>query len=221
MEKLVKKFGPFLWAAVSLIGIAALVGLGEVSADQNFFLPGNLVVSRSVYDNNANNVTVGMQLPPVCVVSASCVAATNDGAFPFVFNNAAPAPHGAADGSFGITSPIFLDQITTSGTLVNTLEIPNSSQKGVPPTKDQMVTSFSSKSEISLNLSTDGSLLTFMGYLAPVDTLDVSNSNTPTVVDSTNPVGENFYRVVASVDSKGQIRYTLTNAYSGNNGPPS
>ena len=32
-----------------------------------------------------------------------------------------------------------------------------------------MVTSFSSKSELALNLSTDGSELTFMGYLAPVD----------------------------------------------------
>ncbi|HEX8892916.1 MAG TPA: hypothetical protein VF783_06320, partial [Terriglobales bacterium] len=132
--------------------------------------------------------------------------------YPFVFNNA------PVDGSFGITSKLFLDQITTGGRLINSLEIPNSSQKGVPPTKDQMVTSFSSKSEVALNLSTDGSYLTFMGYLAPINALDVSNSNTPGVVDPTNPVGENVYRVVALIDAKGKLRYTLTNAYSGNNG---
>jgi hypothetical protein len=38
-------------------------------ADSAFFQPGNLVVSRVVYDNNANNVTVGMTLPPNCVPS--------------------------------------------------------------------------------------------------------------------------------------------------------
>ena len=46
-----------------------------------------------------------------------------------------------------------------------------------------MVTSFSSKSELALNLSTDHSSLTFMGYVAPIDALDVSNSNTPGEVD--------------------------------------
>ncbi len=81
-----------------------------------------------------------------------------------------------------------------------------------------MVTSFSSKSELALNLSTDGSVLTFMGYLSPIDALDVSNSNTPGVVDPTNPVGENVYRVVANMDAHGKFRFTLTNAYSGNNG---
>jgi hypothetical protein len=57
--------------------------------------------------------------------------------------------------------------------------VPNSGQDGVPPTKDQTVTSFSSKSELALNLSTDGQDVTFMGYLAPVNAIDVSNSNTP------------------------------------------
>jgi hypothetical protein len=69
-----------------------------------------------------------------------------------------------------------------------------------------------------LNLSTDGRFLTFMGYLAPINALDVSNSNTPAVVDPTNPVGGNFYRVVAQIDAKGKLRFTKTNAYSGNNG---
>src|SRR5208282_5618826 len=132
--------------------------------------------------------------------------------YPSVFNN------NLIDSSFGVTSKIFLDQITPSGAFLTSLEIPNSSQNGVPPTKDQMVTSFSSKSELALNLSLNHSYLTFMGYLAPIDAIDVSNSNTPGVVDPTNPVGENFYRVVAQLDQKGKLKFTETNAYSGNNG---
>lgn len=198
---------------------SALVGGAATPAltDSNFFSPGNLLVSRSVYDNNPNNVQVGITvLPPNCVAtSGSCspvVTAINDGTYPYVWNN------DSVNGSFGITSKIFLDEITTDGSLVNSLEVPNSSQTGVPPTKDQMVTSFSSKSELALNLSTDHSSLTFMGYFAPIDALDVSNSNTPGAVDPTNPVGVNAYRVIAQVNQKGQFRFTKTNAYSGNNG---
>jgi len=33
------------------------------------FYPGNLVVSRSVYDSRTANVTVGETLPPDCVTS--------------------------------------------------------------------------------------------------------------------------------------------------------
>jgi hypothetical protein len=88
----------------------------------------------------------------------------------------------------------------------------------VPPTKDQMVGSFSSKSEGALNLSTDGQYVTFLGYLSAIDTLDVSNSNTPAVVDPTNPVPGQYYRVVAQVDQRGKFRFMETNAYSGNNG---
>jgi hypothetical protein len=181
--------------------------------DDAVFQPGNLVVSRVIYDNNANNVMVGMTLPPNCVTSTMmCVAATTNGAYPYVWNNA------LVDASFGITSKIVLDQMSPSGLVINSLEVPNSSQNGVPPSKDQMVGSFSSKSEVALNLSTDGQYLTFMGYLAPIDALDVSNSNTPAVVDPTNPVGGAVFRVVAQVDQKGKFRFTKTNAYSGNNG---
>lgn len=64
-----------------------------------------------------------------------------------------------------------------------------------------MVTSFSSKSELALNLSTQGRYVTFMGYLVPIDTLDVSNGNTPGVIDPTNPVpGDGYYRVVAQLN---------------------
>jgi len=197
---------------------AALIASFTAFADGDslYFYPGNLVVSRSVYDNNPNTIQVGQMLPPNCdttmAAAGSCVTAVNDGTYPFVFNNA------PIDASFGITSKIFLDQITTAGALLTSLEVPNSSQNGVPPTKDQLVTSFSSKSEIALNLSTDHSYLTFMGYVSPIDAIDVSNANTAGAVDPTNPVGENVFRAVAQVDAKGKFKFTETNAYSGNNG---
>ena len=175
------------------------------------FRPGNLLVSRVVYDNNPNNVVAGVTvLPPGCV--SSCTTATANGAHPTVWNNA------LVDSSFGIASKIVLDQLTRAGLLISSLEVPNSSQRRIRPDSDQMVGSFSSKSEVALNLSTDKRFVTFMGYLGPIDTLDISNSNTPFVVDPTNPVpGQNF-RVVAKVDQHGRFHFTKTNAYSGNNG---
>jgi hypothetical protein len=174
--------------------------------------PGSLVVSRSVYDNNPDNVTIGEQLPPNCAVPKDCVTAAYDGTYPEVFNNV------LIDGSFGITSKLFLDQILPNGWLVNSLEVPNSSQPWITSTSDQLVTSFSSKSEGALNLSLDSKYLTFIDYVSPIDAVDVSNSNTPGVIDPTNPVGEEFYRAAATVDFKGDYTFTETNAYSGNNG---
>jgi hypothetical protein len=201
-----------------LVVLSLIVISGAVAAsaqkDRTFFSPGNVVISRSVYDNNPNNVQIGELLPPGCQnTQAGCSGnAINDGTYPYVWNN------NTVDGSFGITSKVLLDQFTVAGSLINSLEVPNSSQPGVPPQKDQMVTSFSSKSEVALNLSTDGNYLTFMGYVSPIDNLDVSNSNTPMVIDPTNPVGTTTYRAVAQVDAHGKFHFTETNAYSGNNG---
>lgn len=180
---------------------------------QSQFYPGNLVVSRSVYDNRAGNVAVGQPLPPDCPASTgSCVTATNNGSYPFVFNNV------LTDASFGITSRIYLDQITPFGWLINSMEVPNSLDRGVKSSSNQLVTSFSSKSEVALNLSTDKRYLTFMGYVAPVNAIDVSNSNTPGAPDPTDPAGDSYYRAVARVDRQGNFTFTETNAYSGNNG---
>lgn len=195
--------------AIAAAGVSMAVVAAQNGSD--YFQAGNLLVSRSVYQNQAATVQPGEALPPDCA-PGNCAAAVNDGTYPYVWNN------DTADGSFGITSKILLDQITPSGALVNTLEVPNSTQQGVPPTKDQLVTSFSSKSELALNLSTDGDAVTFMGYVAPVGALDVSNSNTPLVIDPSNPVPSAYYRAVAQVDQHGKFRFTETNAYSGNNG---
>jgi hypothetical protein len=194
-----------------------IVLAGGLKADKDFedggnfrFFPGNLVVSRSVYDNNPNNVTVGEILPPGCTnTTAGCAGpagAPDNGSYPTVWNN------DGYDSSFGITSKIYLDQLTPFGWYLDTLPVPSN------PNRDHMVTSFSSKSELALNLSTNHEYLTFMGYVAPIDQIDVSNSNTAAAVDPTNPVGQSFYRAVAQVDDHGKFAFTETNAYSGNNG---
>jgi PEP-CTERM motif len=151
-------------------------------------------VSGSTYVGTASTVTVGQTLPG----GGTAIA---NGAYPYVFNN------NTVDGSFGVTSPIFIQQLTTSGTLVSTYNVPTS----------QLTTSFSSKSELSLNLSTNGNAVTFMGYVSPTNALDVSNSNTPGIVDPTNPVTSANYRAVAQLDASGNLTTTTTNAYSGNN----
>jgi hypothetical protein len=232
-----KKFvAPVIILAVaSALGTSSFVGKAIAQdEDRNRsgrfeFEPGSLVLSRSVYTGDASTVTIGQTLPPGCVPgtvtlpliaggtttvaipsgsSSGCNAAIADGTYPTVFNN------DTADGSFGVTSAIFLDNITTDGQRLGTLTIPS----------NQIVTSFSSKSELALNRSLDGKSITFVGYRGgpgfPTgpNQLDVSNSNTPGVVDPSNPVVSQYYRSVAEVDAGGNIEITEGNAFSGNNG---
>ena len=181
---------------------------------QCVLLSGNLLVTRSSYVDTGSITAGATVLPPDCS-PANCptpVTAVVSSAYPFVFNN------DTVDGNFGVTSKIFLDQITPFGLVFSSLEVPNSSQNGVPPTKDQVVTSFSSKSELAVNLSTDGNYLTFIGYFAPIGAIDVSNSNTPGEIDPTVSPGNNYYRSVAQVDQFGKFHFTKTNAFTGDNG---
>lgn len=174
------------------------------------FTPNNVVVSRSVYTGTASTVTIGQALPPNCPSTAACGTgkATDNGSFPVTGSTNNVWNNDKIDSNFGITSPVFLDQITPSGMLINSLAIPTT----------LVSTSFSSKSELAVNLSTDGTALTFMAYAAPPNTIDVSNSNTPGVYDPTNPVGDSYYRDVVQVSPNGSVTATPTNAYSGNNG---
>ncbi|MGY3527799.1 MULTISPECIES: hypothetical protein [Bradyrhizobium] len=199
--------------ALTLLASTALASsLAHADGDDVHFRPGHLLLSRAVFVNNAVTITPGVtQLPPNCV-SPNCVTATADGTYPTVFNN------DGVDSSFGLTAKILLDELRLDGRHVQSLEVPNSTQRGISPNKDQMVTSFSSKSELALNLSLDHRSVTFMGYLAPIGTIDVSNSNTPDVIDPTNPVPGTYYRLVAEVDENGRFHFTKVNGYSGNNG---
>jgi hypothetical protein len=208
-----------LLAAVSIVTLAG-VPTARADDDGGFFqfpvfLPFNLAVTRSVYVDTGSIVAGTTVLPPNCSPS-NCppppVTAVTSSAYPYVFNN------DTVDGNFGITSKIFLDQMTPFGWVFSSLEVPNSSQHGVGPNSDQMVTSFSSKSELAVNLSTDGRALTFMGYFAAIGAIDVSNSNTPGEIDPTVQPGNAYYRSVAVVDQFGKFHFTKTNAYTGDNG---
>ena len=184
---------------------------------ENTFTPGNLVVSTSVWTTNANITAGTTQLPPNCggttYPDAKCATAEANGTYPQVFNN------DGIDGSFGVSQPIWIDEITTSGTPVSQVEVPNSTMSGVTSGSDQMTTSFSSKSELALNDSTDNQYIDFMGYVAPSGAIDVSNADTPGAIDTTNTDSATpTYRAIAQMDQYGNIQFTETNAYSGNNG---
>jgi hypothetical protein len=181
--------------------IGGTAGASAARPGSGFLFPGNLLVSESYYTNDPNIVAGQTQLPPGCTGS-NCVTATANGNYPQVFNNA------LVDGSFGVTSKIYLAEMTPDGFPLATIPVPS----------NELVTSFSSKSELALNLSPDGRTVSFMGYATQPDNVDVSNANTPGVIDPTNPVPGADYRAVAQLSADGQFRFTETNAYSGNNG---
>jgi hypothetical protein len=213
-----------IFAALALAAASMSAQSDKGDHDGNFkFKNGTLVVSRTVYAGTPATVTVGQTLPPGCVagtvtvpllaggtaaVKVKCAKATADGTYPTVFNN------DKSDGNFSVTSQVFLDDVKANGEFIGTLPIPS----------DLIVTSFSSKSELAINRSTDGRSITFMGYRGgpgfptAVNQLDVSNSNTPGVIDPTNPDPLQYFRSVAEVDASGHIQVTDGNAYSGDNG---
>jgi hypothetical protein len=227
------------------------VAADDQGRSQNLeFVPGTLVISGSVYVGNASTVTPGEDLPPGCAggangssdvsvptttpntsitVSVPCGSASDNGEYPNLFDSHNVWNNNAnGNNDFGVTSPIFLEDITTNGIPLRTLPIPS----------DLVVTSFSSKSELALSRSVDGKSLTFVGYqggpgcggfpVSPTapNLLDVSNSNTPGICDPTNPVISSweggfptaYYRAVIEVDAHGHIQVTDGNAYSGDNG---
>ena len=170
--------------------------------DRSPLIPGNLLVSESSYVAPTSPLVPGVTpLPPGCTGSG-CTPAATDGTFPTVFNN------DTVDGFFGITSPVNLQELTPWGRQVTNIPVPT----------DQLVTSFSSKSELALNLSPEGRYVSFMGYAAAPGTLDVSNANTPGVIDPGNGDYGPYYRVAAQLNRWGQFTFTNTNAYSGDNG---
>ena len=74
------------------------------------FQSGNLLVSTSVWTVDPNVVSGTTQLPPdVAAAAIPARTAIAGGAYPTVFNN------DGVYGSFGVTQPIVIDEITTSG----------------------------------------------------------------------------------------------------------
>jgi hypothetical protein len=204
------------------------------------FVPGSIVLSGTVYVGNANTVTPGEVLPLGCLntgpvtnpnpatvnvpllpadqtassattaVTVSCGYASDNGEEPNLHDNHNVWNNANTDSSFGVSSPIVLWDLSTNGDVLGVLPVPG----------NQIVTSFSSKSELALNRSADGRSLTFMGYrggpgcptltldpttniltqgtnVGPVsptapNLLDVSASNTPGLCDATNPAVASF-----------------------------
>ena len=238
------------------------------------FVPGSIVLSGTVYVGNADTVTPGEVLPHGCLntgpvttpnpatvnvpllpadqtstttttaVTVSCGYASDNGEAPNLHDNHNVWNNAGTDGSFGVSSPIVLWNLSTDGNLLGALPVPS----------NEIVTSFSSKSELALNRSADGRSLTFMGYrggpgcpaltldpttniltqgtnVGPIsptapNLIDVSASSTPGLCDPTNaavasyagaPNPTAYYRAVAEVDADGRISYTDGDAYSGDN----
>ena len=101
---------------------AALIAQAPFSG----FTSGNIVLTRSVYAGNATTITIGQPLPPVCPATAACgtVTATDNGAYASLTSTNNVFNNNKVDGSFGVTSPIFIDQLTPTGTLISTLAVP-------------------------------------------------------------------------------------------------
>jgi hypothetical protein len=267
-------------AAVSLslvLGCVAASAQGfghdkDSDHDHDFrgFVRDSIVLSGTVYVGNADTVTPGEVLPHGCLntgpitnpnpatvnvpllppstqttaVQVTCGYASDNGEFPNLNDNHNVWNNASTDGSFGVSSPIVLWNLSKDGDLLGTLRVPS----------DEIVTSFSSKSELALNRSADRRSLTFMGYrggsgcptltldtttniltqgtnvgpVSPtaVNLIDVSASSTPGLCDPTDPAVASFagaanptayYRSVAEVNRWGHISYTDGDAYSGDN----
>src|SRR5215475_854446 len=197
----------------AVAGSVALFAMPAADAAPGGLASGNLLVPTGVWKTNADITAGTTQLPPNCATAdpafVTCGTAVAPGSYPIVFNNS------TADGNFGVTEPIVLDEINpNSDHLVKAITVPDNPANG-----DYLTTSFSSKSELAVLQSTDGQFDTFIGYVAAPGTIDASNSNAPgeidpTIADSADPT----YRAVGQVNASGQFEFTETNAFSGDNG---
>ena len=149
---LIKRGGPLLAGAgcILALGVAASPaaarpwgGAGQWGHGHRAapLIPGNLLLATSDYA--PADIQAGVtQLPPECNIATppDCATAVAGGTYPFSFNN------DSIDAFFGITSPVNLDELTPWGQHIGTIPVPD----------DDLVTSFSSKSELALNLSPRG-----------------------------------------------------------------
>jgi hypothetical protein len=191
---------------------AAFVHIGTAAADESFLQPSSLVISSSNYEGRTGAVASLAVGTPLANTDTATIPAVSDNNYVTVWNN------DTVDGSFGVTSPIYLTVVEPhSGRVLNRLRVPTG----------RVVTSFSSKSELALHLAQDehGKHLVFVGYASPgVGALDVSNSDAVAGQDSTNPVsfafGSDyaFHRTIVALDDDGHLSYTPTINYGGNNG---
>src|SRR5580704_16635540 len=180
-------FAAALVAALAIGSPTVNVEAQELGSDKGFdreqfhgFVPGSIVLSGTVYVGNAGTVTPGEILPHGCLntgpvtspnpatvnvpllppstgttaVTVSCGYASDNGEAPNLNDNHNVWNNASSDPNFGVSSPIVLWNLSPFGFLLGELQVPS----------NEIVTSFSSKSELALNRSADGRSLTFMGY---------------------------------------------------------
>jgi hypothetical protein len=193
-------------------GCPATLSLVVTCEPGTLLVHNSLVISSSTYDRTQGAVAslaIGTPLAGSATATTTAIAGNN---YLTVWNNE------SVDASFGVTSAIQLTDIDpTSGLVLSKVTVPT----------NQVVTSFPSKSEVGLHVTTDGSgpHLVFVGYAGPgVGALDVSNADAVPGQDPTNPVsfafGSSyaFARTIVSMDGSGHFSYTPTINYGGNNG---
>ena len=189
--------------ALTFIALAC-ASLVPASA-QNIFTQGDILVSSSTYADNATILPVGTPLPITPAANARY-----SGTYYQVFNNEADTATLTIDPNFGITSPIAFTQLTPAGASTGVvINVPQS----------YLDTSFSSKSELGINLSAGGTAITFMAYPATANQIDLSNSATPgNDFSGDTDVAAATYRTVGQLNYDGSLTpITETVAYSGDN----
>jgi PEP-CTERM motif-containing protein len=172
---------------------------------------GDLIVSSATYYDPGFASGSALPISTGATTSAGSAFCTTSNCLGNVWNN------DGVDANFGVTAGITLQDVNAStGTVDNTLDLTSlATAQGI-----NLVTSFSSKSELALNVSADGSSITFMGYNTTPGQLDISNSNTPAIAELGNTdTATPTYRSVAQINlSDNALQVTTTNAYDGNNG---
>ncbi len=174
-----------------------LLGTGLVTSAfaQTPLAPGSIQVSRVQYDGNSFG---------------------NPDSYPLIFNDA---------GVTGIQGSIWIDQFNSvpASAVAGTVSLPSTgsyiSTFPTPEPGSYITTSFSSKSEGALMLSSNGSYLTYMGYQGVDELGGVSNSYSldPSAQLSPN-APPNYDREVALIAADGSVSLTpIDNTNSGDN----
>src|SRR5580700_525503 len=135
--------------AMAFVVVLAAAGLFARDNDKFEFQDDSIVLSRTVY--TAPNITIGEVLPlgcaggpngstnvsvptlpnpgfpappPTVSIAVPCGIASDNGEYPNLNDSHNVWNNSGSDGSFGITSQIFLDNLSSDGYLLGTLPIP-------------------------------------------------------------------------------------------------
>ncbi len=203
-------------AIVSGCNVLALSAALEAAHAGNLINKDSLLVSMTTYQDVGQ--VFGL-IPGVTQIPGG--VANANGNVNNVWNNS------SVDGQFGVTSPLqFQDLSATTGAHL--------AAESLDP--NQVVTSFSSKSELGLSITStkNGPVATVMAYTpggagypsTAVGMLDVSNADSTSYVDPTNAASQfykgsytdyAFNRSVIAVSANGSYTATPTLAYGGDN----